>query len=266
MGGEEPPQKEGRVREVGQDWRRWGLCRVPIKQGPAGPPHKARTPTRWRRGAADGGCAELDEPWQESLAAAEEAAGPLLQLRVRPFWPRSPLKALLFPGKPLFSFARRLYRCCQERRRCGRVRGIPGRPTGGSRVEFLLTGEVLSLALTRAELHLQLSNPQRLDLQPLLPAAAKRGLPTRYALLSHGDTVDLRLDLLFLVQRLQAALEPKGRPSEGVWKATQSSRTDAGGGALDLGLALDCHRDGAKVGCRARGVQLTQTPFMVVHY
>lgn len=51
--------------------------------------------------------------------------------------------------------------------------------SSGSRVEFLLTGEVLSLALTRAELHLQLSNPQRLDLQPLLPAAAKRGLPTR---------------------------------------------------------------------------------------
>lgn len=46
-------------------------------------------------------------------------------------------------------------------------------------MEFLLTGEVLSLALTRAELHLQLTNPQRLDLQPLLPSAAKQGLPTR---------------------------------------------------------------------------------------
>lgn len=84
--------------------------------------------------------------------------------------------------------------------------------------------------------------------------------------------MELRLDLLFLMRRLQAALDPKGgHPSEGVWKVRQSSRMDSGGsswsgGALDLGLALDCHRDGAKLGCEAHGVQLTQTPFMVVHY
>lgn len=95
---------------------------------------------------------------------------------------------------------------------------------------------------------------------------------SRYALWSHGDTVELRLDLLFLMPRLQVALEPKeGHLSEGVWKVTHPSRTDSGGsswggGALDLGLALDCHRDRAKVGCEAHGVRLTQTPFMVVHY
>lgn len=108
--------------------------------------------------------------------------------------------------------------------------------------------------------------------RPVAPAARVYNCSLaacRYALLSHGDTVELRLDLLFLVQRLQAALELKGgHPSGGVWKVTQASRTESGGGggALDLGLALDCHRDGAKVGCEACGVQLTQTPFMVVHY
>lgn len=40
MGGEEPQQKEGRVREVGQDWRRCGLCQVRIKQESAEPPQK----------------------------------------------------------------------------------------------------------------------------------------------------------------------------------------------------------------------------------
>lgn len=77
------------------------------------------------------------------------------------------------------------------------------------------------------------------------------------------------MDLLFLMRRLQAGRDAKGgHLSGGVWKATQSSSGGSswGGGALDLGLALDCHRDGAKVGCEARGVQLTQTPFMVVHY
>lgn len=60
-----------------------------------------------------------------------EKPGTLLQLRLRPFSPRSPLQTLLFPGKSLFSVARRFYRCCQERRSCGSVRGIPGRLTGG---------------------------------------------------------------------------------------------------------------------------------------
>lgn len=46
-------------------------------------------------------------------------------------------------------------------------------------VEFLLTGDVLSLTVMRAELHLQLSNPQHLDIHPVLSALAKRDLPTR---------------------------------------------------------------------------------------
>lgn len=51
--------------------------------------------------------------------------------------------------------------------------------SSGTDVEFLLTRESLPLTATRAELHLQLSNPQHLDLHPVLSAAAKRGLPTR---------------------------------------------------------------------------------------
>lgn len=97
-------------------------------------PFKSLAPARWRRGAADserGRCADLEKPWQENAAAEEDAAGTVLQLRVRPYSPNSPLQALLFPGKPLFSFVRRFYRCCQERRSCGSVRGIPGRLRAG---------------------------------------------------------------------------------------------------------------------------------------
>lgn len=94
----------------------------------------------------------------------------------------------------------------------------------------------------------------------------------RYSLWSHGDMLELRLDLLFLMRRLQVALEPKGgHLSEGIWKLTQSFRVDSedstwSGGALDLGLALDCHQDRTKVSCEGRGVQLTQPPFMVAYY
>lgn len=46
-------------------------------------------------------------------------------------------------------------------------------------VEFVLTREILSLAVMRAELHLQLSNPQHLDLLPVIPFMSKHNLPTR---------------------------------------------------------------------------------------
>lgn len=77
-------------------------------------------------------CAELSAPWRESPAPAPEANATLpLQLRVRPFAPRSSRGVLLFPGKALFSFVRRVYRCCQERPGCSSVKGIPGRLRGG---------------------------------------------------------------------------------------------------------------------------------------
>lgn len=77
-------------------------------------------------------CAELSAPWRESLEPAPEGNASLpLQLLVRPFAPRASRGALLFPGKPLLSFVRRVYRCCQERPGCSSVKGVPGRLRGG---------------------------------------------------------------------------------------------------------------------------------------
>lgn len=97
-------------------------------------PSSRSASARWRRGAAvseRGRCVDLEKPWQESRAVLGEKPGTLLQLRLRPFSPRSPLQTLLFPGKSLFSVVRRFYRCCQQRRSCGSIRGIPGHLTGG---------------------------------------------------------------------------------------------------------------------------------------
>lgn len=77
-------------------------------------------------------CAELSAPWRQNLEPAPEGNASLpLQLRVRPFAPRATRGVLLFPGKPLLSFVRRVYRCCQERPGCSSVKGVPGRLRGG---------------------------------------------------------------------------------------------------------------------------------------
>ncbi|XP_035514079.1 uncharacterized protein si:ch211-170d8.2 [Morone saxatilis] len=176
---------------------------------------------RWRSG---GGaethrepCAELAAPWQENAQDTGDDTGDtgtLLQLHVRPFSPRAS-QGSVFPGKSLFSFVRRVYRCCQEGISCRSVKGIQGRLRGGETqkhglyqllsytltlssssssssdtdVEFLLTREISSLTVLRAELHLQLSNPQHLDVHPVLSSMAKRGLPTRFVALDGGTAL-----------------------------------------------------------------------------
>ncbi|XP_054466094.1 uncharacterized protein si:ch211-170d8.2 [Anoplopoma fimbria] len=248
---------------------------------------------RWRRGVAETQlerCAELVAPWLENTHAPQDNAT-LLQLRVRPFAPGAS-RGPVFPGKSLFSFVRRVYHCCQEGVNCKSVKGIQGRLRGGTDVEFLITREILLLTVTRAELHLQLSNPQHLDIYPVLSSLAKRDIPTRYSLRSHGNTVELRVDLLFLFQSLQEAAGGAGRgPSlENMRRVMFSSRrhppgekpasealqdTDAdvwGDGvastppALELGLALGCSQATSGVSCGSGGVHLSHTPFMALYY
>lgn len=113
--------------------------------------------------------------------------------------------------------------------------------------------------------------------------------PFRYSLGSQGDTVELRVDLLFLFRSLQEVVGGAGRgPSlanmrrvpffskEDVPGEKSSLRTlqrDTGGdGAanalpdLDLGLILGCSQDGSGVPCEAGGVHLSHTPFMTLYY
>ncbi|XP_062274233.1 uncharacterized protein si:ch211-170d8.2 [Scomber scombrus] len=234
-------------------------------------------------------CAELSATWLENTQAPQDNST-LLQLRVRPFSP-GVSRGLVFPGKSLFSFVRRVYRCCQEGLNCRSVKGIQGRLRGDTDVEFLMTREILSLTVMRAELHLQLSNPQHLDVRPVLPFMAKRNLPTRYSVWSRGHTVELRLDLLFLLQILQeAAGGAGGGPSlMNMRRVVSSPRGDPGalqdthgdewgdgvaialpapelGLGLGLGLVLDCSQGGVGVSCETSGVHLSHTPFMALYY
>ncbi|XP_018525232.1 uncharacterized protein si:ch211-170d8.2 isoform X2 [Lates calcarifer] len=230
---------------------------------------------RWRRGiegAHRERCTELAAPWLENTQPAPEDNATMLQLRVGPFSPGASW-GLVFPGKSLFSFVRRVYHCCQEGLNCRSVKGIQGRLRG----------------VTRAELHLQLSNPQHLDVHPVLPFMAKHGLPTRYGLWLRGSTVELRVDLLFLFQSLQeAAGGAGGGPSlvnmrrvvfssppgeKPAPRTLQDTDGDAWGDGvakalptLELGLILGCSQAGVGMSCEGSGVHLSHTPFMALYY
>lgn len=87
---------------------------------------------RWRREVTEAHrerCAELSAPWLENTQPQRDNST-LVQLRVRPFSP-GVSRGLVFPGKSLFSFVRRVYRCCQEGLNCRSVKGIQGRLRGG---------------------------------------------------------------------------------------------------------------------------------------
>ncbi|XP_045889899.1 uncharacterized protein si:ch211-170d8.2 [Micropterus dolomieu] len=248
----------------------------------------------WRRGVVETHrerCAELAAPWLENTQQAPENNATLLQLRVRPFSPGAS-HGLVFPGKCLFSFVRRVYHCCQAGLNCRSVKGIQGHLRGDTSVEFLLTREIPSLTVRSAELHLQLSNPQHLDIHPVLSSMAKRGLPTRYNLWSRGNTVELKVDLLSFFQSLQEAAggagggpslmnlrrvvfssrgDPPGeKPASGALQDTDGDMWGDGVAStlsvLELGLVLGCTQAGSGVSCGAGGVHLLHTPFMALYF
>ncbi|XP_043967662.1 uncharacterized protein si:ch211-170d8.2 [Gambusia affinis] len=261
------------------------------RDGPFGEILRTAGMRRWRRGMAAEAhgerCAELGAAWLESKRPAPELGSAVLQLRVRPFHP-GPSRGLVFPGKSLFSFIRRVYRCCQEGVGCRNVKGIQSRLRGAAGVEFVLTREILAATASRAELHLQLSNPRRLDISPVIPFMAKRNLPTRYSVASRGDAVELRVDLLFLLRLLQEAAGDGGRGRGSVnahlgrLLSSEDGKTSLGivqdadreawhdGNdirlAREVGLVLGCSRAGSGVPCESGGVRLSDAPFMAVYY
>lgn len=112
----------------------------------------------WRRGVVETHrerCAELAAPWLENTQQAPENDATLLQLRVRPFSPGAS-HGLVFPGKCLFSFVRRVYHCCQAGLNCRSVKGIQGHLRGGKtkyiRLKNTRYDDLLSFLFCRTEM------------------------------------------------------------------------------------------------------------------
>uniref|UniRef100_A0A3Q2XXB0 Uncharacterized LOC109510906 n=1 Tax=Hippocampus comes TaxID=109280 RepID=A0A3Q2XXB0_HIPCM len=220
---------------------------------------------RWRRGAAEAHrerCAELTAAWQESSNRNSRDNSTVVRLSVKPLSASGPSGGLVFPEKPLFSFVRRVYRCCQDGLDCRSVKGLQGRLRRGKTV------------LRKAELHLQFANPQQVDIHPALLSLDKLSSLEG----SHSNTVELRVDLLFLFQRLQEAAGGLGRGrhlvnmrkvmlSPSHKKLASVDLQDNGGDVWgELGLALGCSRDGAGVLCESSGVGLLHAPFITLYY
>ncbi|CAL8343335.1 unnamed protein product [Lota lota] len=250
---------------------------------------------RWKREVMDAHpCAELTSPWKESSAQPAERAT-VLRLRIRSY-AQGGSRSAVFPGKSLFNFVRRAYRCCQEGFLCRNVKGIQGHLREGAHAEFLLNPDVLAMPIMRAELHLQIFNPQHLSIQPVLLFLAKRNLPTRYDVWARGDMVDLKVDLLPLLQglvetaggrggggasslmnMLRLGVRSRGGPPEapGQQSLQDTDEDDVWGEGLshrppppplELGLALSCSHDGHGLPCEHAGLRLSHMPFIALSY
>ncbi|XP_041957195.1 uncharacterized protein si:ch211-170d8.2 [Alosa sapidissima] len=251
---------------------------------------------RVRRGSVDSDmeqCAVLTAPWNEATGPVDSQEK-LYRIRVHSMLEGSALRTV-FPEQPLFRFIRRVYRCCQMGYHCGSVKGIQGRLHHGTDLEFILSQDVLSVAVIRAEMHLHLSNPQHLKVEPLILYLDKRKLPTRYHSRSRDGFEETKLDLLFFFQALQQTVgRVQGSPSlihmrrvggltrpgatvepQEMAQALQDTEDTAWGGgetasplleALELGFALHCWKSGKAVPCEANEVKLQHTPFITLSY
>ncbi|KAK7933924.1 hypothetical protein WMY93_004820 [Mugilogobius chulae] len=208
-------------------------------------PLRANFLKRWRRGVTSAHrerCAELTAPWLENTSAPQGEVLPV-PLRVRPFSPESRMDLS--------------------------VKGIQGRLRGEADVEFFLLKEISSLTVTRAELHLQLSNPHHAPVRPVLPSLAKRSLPTRYSSSTREDVTEIRLDLHFIIKGLQDVAGGSASSGLSLVNIRQSERphkdsemiSDGAATDLDLGLVLDCG-----LSCRSSNVHILNAPFIALYY
>ncbi|KAL4660369.1 hypothetical protein GN956_G473 [Arapaima gigas] len=200
------------------------------------------------------------------------------------------------PEEALRSFSARVYRCCQMGFQCRGVRGIQGHRSGDFDMEFYLLPDVLLAQVVRAEIHLSISNPLHLKVEPRFPSLERHGYPTRYSVWPGDGTLKLWVDLLFLFQGLQEAIggsrqghslvdlrrlgglgRPHGKDLSRAEVDPSLQDTDpnlwgegngAGSSPLELNLLLHCSKDqgGGGVPCENSGVHLLHAPFIVVSY
>nr|XP_023696524.1 uncharacterized protein LOC111858736 [Paramormyrops kingsleyae] len=279
------------------NWSRGGQC-LPMPQMPTLPIASERDIAlgtgpafeRWRRESIEmqrEHCALLAAPWKETRGGGDR--GHQYRLRILSLPEGGPRRAV-FPEQTLFGFVRRVYRCCQMGFLCRSIKGIQGQLSADSEVEFLLSPDVLSATVTRAEVHLHISNPLHLRVEPWL-ATHKR--PTRYRVWAGHGKLELMLDLLFLFQGLQEAIGgTRGGSSLVDFRRVGGLARQSGAGlrvgqvgsspqetdtglwegplpwALELGLVLHCTREGGgeAVPCENNGVHLLYTPFFAISY
>ncbi|XP_029115479.1 uncharacterized protein LOC114912479 [Scleropages formosus] len=242
-------------------------------------------------------CALLGARWKEATGDATVPGPEISTYRVRVLpLPRGGPRRAVSPEEALRSFSARVYRCCRMGFQCRGVRGIQGHVSADFHVEFYLLPDVLLAPVVSAEVHLHISNPLHLTVEPWFPYLGRHGHPTRYGVGPGAGTLELRVDLLFLFRGLREAvgragggrsladLRRLGGPGRYRGKGPSRAEADpspqdadpgpwgegdgAGPSSLELDLVLRCSGDrgGGGVPCENSGVRLLHAPFIVVSY
>ncbi|XP_041079711.1 uncharacterized protein si:ch211-170d8.2 [Polyodon spathula] len=158
-------------------------------------------------------CVHMTEPWAVGRPGAASLPGDRLVYRLKihvssAAGQRQPI----FPQRHLFQYLGEVYQCCKTGFICRKIKGIQGRLTrdaGRGEVQFLVNPDVGALQIQRAELHVQISNPDRVRVEPVLTlqhADDQDAVSSRYVAVMREVVSDLTLDLAFLFQTLKDLL------------------------------------------------------------
>ncbi|KAK1160048.1 hypothetical protein AOXY_G21544 [Acipenser oxyrinchus oxyrinchus] len=154
-------------------------------------------------------CVHMTEPWTVGRPSAASLPGDRLVYRLKVHASSAAgQRQPIFPQQQLFQYLGKVYQCCKTGFVCRKIKGIQGRLTRDADrgdVEFLVNPDVGALAIQRAELHVQISNPDRLRVEPVLTlqhAENQDAVSSRYV----GVMREGVSDLTFLFQTLKDLL------------------------------------------------------------
>lgn len=193
-------------------------------------------------------CLHMSQPWSSGhykLAALEDSAPFRLRVRTAASGPPRPV----FPHQHLFHYIKRIYSCCKLGFACRKIKGLQGRVVLDgplTDLEFYMDPQTLELTVQRAELHLEVSNPDQVTVVPVLQTPGFSS--SSHTKKTRDDVLDLTLDVMFLFDMLRE--EPEVMAKEGV----------------ELTLNLLCIQDSLLVPCEYHGVSILRAPFIALLY
>ncbi|XP_069476502.1 uncharacterized protein [Ambystoma mexicanum] len=189
-------------------------------------------------------CLHMSQPWssgQHRLAELEDSAPFRLRAHTAASGPPRPT----FPHQHLFHYIKNIYRCCKLGFACRKIKGLQGRVVLEGplkNLDFYVDPQTLELSVQRAELHLEVSNPDHVAVVPVLKIPGFSS--SSHTKMTRDDVTDVTLDVMFLFDMLRA--------DRGVM--------------AELTLSLHCIQDNLLVPCDYHGVSILRAPFIALLY
>ncbi|XP_059842891.1 uncharacterized protein si:ch211-170d8.2 [Hypanus sabinus] len=158
----------------------------------------------------------------------------------------------VFPLWHLMMFMKRFYSCCKLGYPCKKIKGYQGRLLGpGNEMEFFLRPEYLFVNVLRAQLHVNIANPDRVVLEAEIRVKTQ-GMTvvarTRNTLSQAMAESELAFDTLFLFKMMKEELVKEES------------------GTVQFLLILRCFQNHHQLNCHDHGVIVLRAPFIVIGY